>query len=1028
MPASAQEGVSGNILINRGANTTNNPEKKVSLTVQSRNAKFMMISNNGSFIGAQWQRYEPYVGNWKLAGEDGRKTVYAQFKDAYGNLSESVSAEISLDRIAPSNPSITINDGRDFTSDKNRVVRLDIDALDAFQMRVSNRRDFLGATWVSFRKRIGAWRLTALPGVKQVFVQFRDRAGNTSDVIFDEINLDYQPPNQCRMTIENGEIYTNKKEVTIKMEADGATEMIFRGGEGWIPYAPTTTFLLSDGDGEKEIVGKFRDEAGNQSVVVYDKIILDTQPPTNGIIVINDRAKYTKGFTNLHLKIFALGATEMLVSNNEDFKGARWQPFAQVINSWEVSGENGTKSVYVKFRDKAGNESEVYADEIELDDTPPSNPYIEIVAEDAVYDSLERARIIKNDAHVIDLKIAAENADYMMVSNTNTFYGNAWIPYAETLEKWELGGDNDGSRHVFVKFRDKAGNISQVATDRVIVDTEAPLDCRIHIEGSDIEDIYATDTAGIVEVKLFARKATEMMLANDSTFENALWKPYETETYWKLSEGDGKKIVYAKFRDLVGNESKYISEDILLDRKPPFNCFITLNKGAAATNNIDKVVLLKVKAEDAVTMQISNTQDFDGLRWIGYSELNINWGLAGDDGQKVVRVRFRDLAGNISEVYSDSILLDRTPPIQGTVAINDGEKITNNSNKKIMLALHAENVTEMRVANTYDFKEAAWEPYAEQKEWLLTGPDGMKTVFVQYRDSLGNISRTCLDKIGVDRQAPEGGKVVINQGATYCTDIDKRVNLKLIVRDADFMMVSNDPTFTGVTWQQYEPFMQYWTLDGDDGDKTVYVKYKDIAGNEVTANSSIKLDRQEPINESLVINGGASYTNDKLQVVQLKIHAEGAQDMIVGDDKFFRHPAKWQPYKADMTWTLKGRDGQKYVYVKFRDEAGNETAPVQAGILLDTEPPIPRSVKINGAKTGTESRVVTLTIDAKHAKYMMVSESAKFDGAEWENYAPSHSWTLSGNPGLKRIFVKFKDDAENVSGHVFGDITLFGEE
>lgn len=1020
--------VSGHIILNRGARITNNPEKEVSITIQVRGAREMMISNNSSFVGARWRVYEPYISKWKLAGEDGRKTVYAQFKSPSGDLSDAVSAEIELDRTPPLNPSIVVNDGREYTNDQYRRVRLDISATEAFQMRVSNRRDFLRAPWVPYKKRMASWNLTAMPGRKKVYVQFKDRAGNTTPVVYDEIYFDNLAPERCSMEIEQGSIYTKNQKVRIHMRANGASEMIFRGGDGWVPYQEYIDFELSPGDGEKEVVAKFRDEAGNQSTVVHDKILLDTQGPVNGKIIINDRMPYTKEPTNLHLKFFVMGASHMMVSNDSSFAGKHWMPYSPVINSWTVTPENGKKTVYVKFKDKAGNESETYSDDIELDDTPPYNGYIEIMAKDAVYDSLAKVRVVKNEAHVVDLKIKAEDASYMMLSNTSTFYAAAWKPYKDTVTNWALSGDEDGSRYIFVRFRDKAGNVSQPVSDQVIVDTEPPIDCRVHIEGTDREDLFTIDSARVVELKLFARHVHEMMISNDSLFTNGKWEPYETIKHWQLSPEDGAKHVYVKFRDLVGNESKTISDDIFLDRKPPTKCSVLLNKGETATNNIDKVVLLKVNAEECVTMQVSNEPDFAGKRWIGYTALNINWQLAGDDGMKSVYVRFKDEAGNISKAYADSIMLDRTPPKKGTVTINGGEQITNNSNKKVTLTLHAEEVTEMRLANVYTFADSEWEAYAETKEWMLTGPDGMKTVFVQFRDSLGNTSKVAVDRIGIDREAPVGGSITIDNGATYCTDIDKRVNLRLRVREANFMKVSNNADFSDTDWQNYTPFIQNWTLDGDDGNKTVYVSYKDLAGNETKAEASILLDRQEPVNESIEVNDGAEYTNNKQQIVTLKLTAEGATEMMIGDDKFFRYPAKWEPYNQSVSWTLKGRDGKKTLYVKFRDEAGNESTIASADIRLDTEPPTPRFVKINGSKTGTESRMVELGIKAKGAKFMMVAEDPKFQGAEWEVYREKRQLTLSAGAGLKRVFVKFKDDAENVSGHVFGDITLFESE
>lgn len=1025
------QGVTGALTINRGSRTTNSRDKKVFLTIAARGAKYMMLSNNGSFIGAKWEPYSTSKSYWRLAGDDGRKTIYAQFKDARGNLSEVVSAQIVLDRVPPSNPSVIINSGRKYTNRKDRLVRLELDAGDAFQMRVSNRIDFLGSAWIPYRKKIPAWRLTARTGKKDIYVQYKDRAGNVSEVVSSSVILDYIPPTQCKLEIENGAIYTNSRLINLAINAKDATEMIIKGGNGWREYKPSITWELSEGDGEKEIAIKFRDEVGNQSVIVRDRIILDTQAPQNGMIVINEQDRFTKEPDNLHLKIFATGASEMMIANNSSFSEARWRPFSTAVTSWEVDEADGEKTVYIKFRDKAGNESEVMSDQITLDRTPPSNGKIDIDAPGIVYDSLARTKVIKSQAKVVNLKISADGADYMMLSNSHTFYGATWSRFKKLYENWELEGDNDGERVVFVKFRDKAGNTTLETFDKVIVDNQPPVDCKISIKSGDpaLQNAYCIDPDGKVELRIFARGAHKMQISNKSDFSGSGWEPYQTIKEWKLEGSDGSKQVFIKFRDFVGNESKVVSDSITLDRKAPTNCSIILNKGAEATNNYDKVVLVKVKADDAVKMQVSNTADFKGARWLGYSALNFDWRLAGNDGMKVVYIRFKDQSGNITESFADSIELDRKPPIAGSVLIDGGSQITNNNNKKVNLKLHAQDVSEMRISNNYFFNGAEWEEYKENKEWLLVGPDGLKTVFVQFRDKLGNVSRIAQDKIGIDRKAPEGGMLTIDRGSKFCTDINKQVGLRLSVRDATEMMICNDQYFKDSKWQKFVPYIEKWNLEGDDGPKEVFVKFKDRAGNETPpVSAKITLDRQEPVGEKVIINAGAEYTNNKLQKVMLELSAEGATEMMVAHDKFFRSPAKWEPYKTRKDWNLRGKDGLKEVWVKFRDEAGNESSPAIGKIRLDTEPPIPRSFTINNKQTSTDNRVVTLNIKALHAHQMMISENGRFDGAVWEAYSPSKTWTLSGSPGMKRMFVKFKDDAENVSTHIFTDIVLVGEE
>ncbi len=1023
-------GLTGIITIDNGKTVTNNAEKKVALRIEARGATEMMLSNNGSYTGARWQKYESSQPHWRLSGDDGVKTIYAKFRDSDGNISETVTATIELDRTPPQEPSILINAGKDYTNNRSKMVALEIGAIDAEKMQISNRNDFLSAPWIPYRTNIKGWKIGNTQGKKTVYVRFIDRAGNTSEVASDDIILDTSAPVNCKVVIEDGDKYTNKQMVKLKIEAEGATEMIIRGGEGWVPFEKEFEWEVPPGDGKKEVYLKFRDEVGNQSVIVGDDILVDTKPPANGLILINNGSKYTRRYNDVHLKILATDAKEMIIGNDSTFKGSKWQAYSSAVPSWLVEDSDGVKEVFVKFRDEAGNESKVYSDEIILDKTAPKNPFIRISSEHAAFDSLSGHSIISNDAKVVNLQINADSADYMMISNIKSFYGARWEKYKSKVENWELGGSNDGERSVFIKFRDRAGNISDVAFDMASVDTQAPVDCRIIIDNN---KEFCTENEANVQLQLFARGANYMMISNDPTFTNAEWQPYHTDINWKLSDKDGIKTVLVKFKDKAGNESEIVSDEIILDREPPTAGSILIDKGLEVTNHPDKVVLVKVSAKDAKLMQIGHAEDFDGSRWRAYSNLNFSWVLPGSDGDKQVFVRFKDIAGNISQPYADSIKLDRTPPKEGSIKINEGNKITNNTNKKVKLKLFAEDAVQMRLANRFDFVEpdgssSPWINYQEDYEWTLVGPDGLKTVYAQFKDDIGNVSKTAIARIGVDRQAPKQGRIKINRGAEYCTDVSAMVTLDLYAIEATHMMISNNQNFDGASWIPYQGIYQNWPLDGtEDGDKKVYAKFKDKADNETTpVVASIKLDRQEPVGEEIIIDGGREYTNDKTNNVELELKAEGAIEMMISNSSHFKS-SRWEPYKENLNWTLYGGDGTKVIYVKFRDEARNESAVASAKILLDTQPPIPQYVKINGGKTTTKETRVVLDIKARNAAFMKVSNDPKFEGAIWEPYTPSKEWDLTPGEGLKRVFVKFKDNAQNESPHKWGDITLVND-
>jgi hypothetical protein len=97
----------------------------------------------------------------------------------------------------------------------------------------------------------------------------------------------------------------------------------------------------------------------------------DTTPPT-GSITINSNAQYTNK-TQVTLTLSATdnssGMDKMQFSNNNSTWSTA-ETYA-TTRTWTLTSGDGTKTVYVKFSDKAGNWSQAYSDTIILDTTPP---------------------------------------------------------------------------------------------------------------------------------------------------------------------------------------------------------------------------------------------------------------------------------------------------------------------------------------------------------------------------------------------------------------------------------------------------------------------------------------------------------------------------------------------------------------------------------------------------------------------------------------------------------------------------------
>ncbi|HMB65533.1 MAG TPA: fibronectin type III domain-containing protein, partial [Patescibacteria group bacterium] len=69
--------------------------RTVDLNLFANGANTMMISNSSDFSGASWENYAASK-TWTLKSGAGEKTVYAKFKDSYGNVSGVISDTITL--------------------------------------------------------------------------------------------------------------------------------------------------------------------------------------------------------------------------------------------------------------------------------------------------------------------------------------------------------------------------------------------------------------------------------------------------------------------------------------------------------------------------------------------------------------------------------------------------------------------------------------------------------------------------------------------------------------------------------------------------------------------------------------------------------------------------------------------------------------------------------------------------------------------------------------------------------------------
>ncbi|WP_317973060.1 cadherin domain-containing protein, partial [Paenibacillus sp. CCS19] len=829
-------------------------------------------------------------------------------------------------------------------------------------------------------------------------VQVTDSEGLffTKDFTINVSNVNEAPTGS--ITINGGALYTNNQLLSLTLtgtdpESNPLTMSVSNDGSAWgtIPFATSTNHLTTPADGLKTVYYRLTDSLGLQSPVYTKTITLDRTAPA-GTLSINSGAAFTSS-TNVTLGMTASDALPMEMQfSNDGTTWSAWEPFASSKTVTLPSG-SGTKTVYMKLRDAAGNTTDL-SDTIVIDTTPPNGSLsIENGSNAINYASVE-LQVGNPDATAVSMQFRNESGAW-----------SGWEPYASIKSGWVLSS-GDGLKTVNAQLKDEAGNIADVS-DTITLDTTAPIVTGVTeggLYGADLtiafnegtgdldggtafasgskvttegaHTLTVTDEAGNKTIVHFTidktppsgsiaingdatgtsstnvsltisnpdNTAQQMQLSNDGITWSA-WEPYDASKSWTLSTGDGTKTVSAHLKDAAGNVVT-ISDTIVLDTMAPVISGVvngSLNNTALTIAFNEGTGIL-----DGGTVFASGSQ----VTTEGVHTLIVT-----------------DSVGNTTTV---NFTLDLTAP-DGTVIINGGDAETSAATVDLTLSNPDGSAAQMRFSNDGS-TWSAWETYSATKNgWVLSTGDGIKTVKAELKDAAGNVKQAS-DSIVLDTAAPDGSlNIAAGKAAVNAASVD------LQIANPDSTAVSmrfQNESGAWSTWEPYAATKSGWTLSAGDGTKTVNAELKDSVGNVLPISDTITLDTVKPV-ISGVVDG--SLNNADLMIT----FNEGTGDLDGGTA--FTSGSKVTT-EGDHTLTV-------------TDAAGNATTVT---FTLDKTAPV-GTVSINGGAAETNDTAVTLTItNTDNTAQQMRFSNDGTTWSAWEAYAATKSgWTLSTGDGSK---------------------------
>jgi hypothetical protein len=266
------------------------------------------------------------------------------------------------------------------------------------------------------------------------------------------------------------------------------------------------------------------------------------------------------------------------------------------------------------------------------------------------------------------------------------------------------------------------------------------------------------------------------------------------------------------------------------------------------------------------------------------------------------------------------------------------------------------SVAWMRYANQADFQDHPdWVPYTTTVgSWTLASGQNCETkqVFAQFRDNASppQDSEVVNDQIFYDNYL--AADMVLNEGMSWTNSTMVMVNSTDVDAAAGCSgletMAAWETGLTQTTWISYSPAL-YFQLDAQGPvTRTVYVTYRDRAGNEGTYSDSIVLDTTPPTGTAPLVNNGEPTAQWIVPVSELV-----ATDTAGIANVWLANAAEgpWMAFTycsnppCTYTWNLAygGPPVQApdlhYVYVKYEDRTGyggfpGNFSPVYAGSVL----------------------------------------------------------------------------------------------
>jgi len=361
------------------------------------------------------------------------------------------------------------------------------------------------------------------------------------------------------------------------------------------------------------------DNAGNWTTTNHlGPFFIDNTAPNSGTLNINSAETYTNS-TNVNLTISATdnisGVSKMAFSTDGTTFGTLED--YSTTKTYTISTTEGTHTIYVKFKDNAGNENTTYiaSDSIILDTTipkvvfsiNPTNPD----GNNEIYISKPSITLTASDNY---------NVDYIQYQLNSTV--GLWTTYSTSVEIPEK------TTKFYYKSIDKAGNKSSLGLKNITVDLTAP---------SGIENVSAyfnstlneatvnweNNDSDIFEIKVY-KSSSSTVDQSSSNYFGTVDKNTDNINDDHVDRGNTYYYLFVTY-DEAGNEGDSVKVKVEIPVKETEQIVVTTETiPAPAIQVVASTTPTETETVEGAKTENLNNENSNKEKVLGINDVNIN--------------------------------------------------------------------------------------------------------------------------------------------------------------------------------------------------------------------------------------------------------------------------------------------------------------------------------------------------------------------------------------------------------------------